>query len=367
MPNRLTKMVLVGTFLFCGTGATADTIRGTSAFGQSHPTAIYEYPEIDARLNEFTEGRWRLNDTPSGLVAPIEMSSALRDGVTDFGSLLIPYFPAEYKDSGLPSELSILGSNNLVFAAAVTEYIATCDDCQKEFVDGGQVFLGTNATPSYNILTTKPVRTAEDIKGLRIRTGAPLYARFVDYLGGEATQIPSSELFESLSQGVIDGTFSADHEIVANRLGDIVKYVTVVDEGVFNGAATATASNLLWQRMSEEDRAALARASQYGVVKGIFGFNEIAEQAKSIEGIEFIEMDETLTAAKNAFNSEHLQNAALLLSERGVADAQSKIARFSALIEKWEGLISPDMGYEEIAELRYQEIFSEMDLNKYGF
>lgn len=366
MKVNFLKLAFAGAISAACTVANADTIRATSGFGPSHPIAVHIYPRIDTKLREFTNDAWSLHDTPAGLVAPNEMSSALRDGVTEFGTLLMPYFPAEFPEAALPSELSIIGSNNLVISSAVTEYIVTCAQCQAEFVVNGQVYLGSDATPPYNLLTVNPVRSIEDFAGLRIRTGAPLYARLAAAMGGEATQIPSSELFESLSQGVIDGTFSANHEIIANRLGDVINYVTEIEEGVFNGAASATASNLLWERMSPDERAALARASQYGVVDGLFGFLADAALARDVEGITFIALDDTLMAAKTTYNEEHLANVAAVLTERGVTDAQAKVDRYIALVEKWEGLITPDMSAEDLAELRYAEIFSNLDLTTYG-
>lgn len=346
--------------------AGADTIRATSGFGPAHVLATAMYPEIDARLQEFTNGAWDLSDTPSGLVAPNEMSTALRDGVSEMGGLLLPYFPADYPESALPSEVSFLGSSNAVVSAAVTEYLATCAECQAEFNGNGQVYLASDATPAYNLLTMKPVRSTADLKGLRVRTGAPLYAAFIEQQGGIPVQMPSSELFESLSSGVIDGTFSANHEIVANRLGDVVKYVTEIEEGVFNGAATGTASALLWSRMSPEDRAALARATQYGIGQAMAVFHRDAEAARETAGLEFIPADDTLKAAKEAFNAEYLAGAAARLEERGVTDAQAKIDRYAALIEKWEGLITPDMTPEEMGQVRYDEIFGKLDMASYG-
>ncbi len=364
--RRLSPAALAAAIVVSAPLAQADTIRATSGFGPSHPIAMHIYPEISTRLEEFTGGEWDLRDTPAGLVAPNDMSSGLRDGVTEFGTLLMPYFPAEFPEAALPSELSILGSNNLVVSAAVTEYVATCAECQAEYTGGGKVYLGSDASPPYNLLTVTPVRSVSDMQGLRIRTGAPLYARLVDEMGGEATQISSSELFESLSQGVINGTFSGDHEIIANRLGDVIKYVTEMEEGMFNGAAPATAGSMLWMRMSPEERQALAKASQYGLVKGLYGFNEDAAKAREIDSIEFIPLDDTLLAAKESYNETHMAQAAEILTERGVTDAQAKIDRYTALIEKWEGLITPDMSYEDLAELRYEEIFAKIDLGSYG-
>lgn len=366
MTKRLAMSLISASCLATASVAAADAIRATSGFGPAHPIAKVIYPELDARLQEFTNGEWSLNDTPSGLVAPNEMSSALRDGVSEFGTLLMPYFPAEFPDAALPSELSILGNGNLVISSAVTEFIATCEPCQAEFAANGQVYLGTDATPPYNLLTVKPVRSTADLQGARIRTGAPLYASFIEGQGGAAVQLPSSELFESLSQGIIDGTFSADHEIIANRLGDVIDYVTEIELGVFNGAAVATASTLLWDRMDGDARAALARASQYGIAKGLIGFTEDAAAAREIEGIEFIPMDNSLQAAKDAFIEEHLAKAAEILEGRGVEDAQAKIDRYSALVEKWQGLITDGITPEELGELRYSEIFAKLDLAAYG-
>ena len=346
--------------------AGADTIRATSGFGPAHVLATDMYPEINTRLQEFTDGGWDLNDTPSGLVAPNEMSTSLRDGVSDMGALLLPYFPADYPESALPSELSFLGTSSSVVSAAVAEYVATCDDCQAEFVRNGQVYLGTDVTPVYNFLTVRPVRSAADMQGMRIRTGAPLYAAFVEKMGGIAVQMPSSELFEGLSSGVIDGTFSGNHEIVANRLGDVIDYVTEIEQGVFNGSASGTVSGLLWSRMSPEDRQALAQATQYGIAKANAGFDADVSEAREVEGVEFIPADESLKQAQDEFNTAYLENVAATLEGRGVTDAQTKADRYRELVEKWEGLITPEMTPEEIAQLRYDEIFAKLDMESYG-
>lgn len=366
MKISIVSLAAAGVMACALTSAQADVIRATSGFGPAHPIASYNYPALNAKLKELTGGAWELQDTPSGLIAPNEMSAGLRDGVTEFGALLMPYFPAEFPEAALPSELSILGRNNLVVSAAVTEYVATCADCQAEFAANGQVYLGSDATPPYNLLTIKPVRSTADLKGMRIRTGAPLYAAFVSELGGEAAQIPSSELFESLSQGVISGTFSGAHEIIANRLGDVIKFVTETEEGVFNGAASTTASRMLWDRMGPEERAALARASQYGIAAELDGFNADAAKAREVPGIEFIPMDATLAEAKAAYNAELLDKAEKVLTDRGVKDAKAKIDRYAALVEKWDGLIKDGMTPEDMAELRYNEIFAKIDLDAYG-
>ncbi|MBT9385054.1 C4-dicarboxylate TRAP transporter substrate-binding protein [Pseudooceanicola sp. CBS1P-1] len=367
MKTRIAATVLAcSVAALAAASAQADTIRATSGFGPNHAIAKDVYPAMFAKLSELTDGRWKGRDTPSGLVAPNEMSTGLRDGVTDFGPLLMPYFIADYPESAMMSELSMLGSSAQVVSAAVTEYVVTCAPCQAEFKRNGQVYLGSDATPLYDILSTKPVKTLEDMKGLKIRSGSPFYAAFIEKTGGAPVQMPSSELFESLSQGVIDATFSSPHEVIANRLGDVVDYVTEIEEGVFNGAATTTASKMLWDRMSAEDRGALATASQYGLVAGVDGFGKQIEEVRAEKLVTFIAPDQSLIDARDSFNAERLANAATILEGRGVTDAQAKIDRYKALIDKWEGLITPEMTPDELAALRTKEIWSKIDLASYG-
>lgn len=352
--------------LSLGSMAQAETIHATSGFGPDHPIAVSIYPELSARLAEFTNGAWDLQDTPSGSVAPSQMNAALREGATDFGALVLPYFTAEFAEASLPSELSVIGTNSLAISSATTEYLATCEECQAKFSESGQVFLGSDATPPYNLLMAKPIRSLADLRGVRIRTGAPLFAAFIAGQGGVVVQQPSTELPDSLGRGVVAGTFDGNQEIVASQLGGLVHYVTEIELGIYNGTAVATASRALWDRMTPKDRAALARASQYGIAKGIDEFHAQAEAARKVEGIEFIEMDESLKTAKWGFINEHLANAVRILESRGVTNAQAKAYRYVMLVGKWEGLISDSMTVEEVGQLRYDEIFGKLDMKTYG-
>lgn len=320
--------------------AQADTIRATSGLGPTHVLATEVYPTMFEKLGEFTGGAWDGNDTSSGLVALNEMNAGLRDGVTELGAVILPYFAADFPESTLPMELAVLGSDNRAVSAAVTEYVVTCAECMAEFIANGQIFLGMDTTTTYNFLSTKPIRTLADIQGLRIRTGGPIFARLVEALGAVPVQMPASELFEGLSQGVLDATFSSSADLINARLVDAVTSVSEVETGVFNGAAVVNASQLLWLRMTEEERSALARAAQYGIVVGLEGWRTNAAQGEEegeSKGIEFIAPDESLTAAIGTFVADHMATVAATLTERGVKDAEAKIERYRELLAKWKG------------------------------
>lgn len=349
--------------------AQADTIRATSGFGPSHVLATDVYPKLFEKLSEFTNGEWDGVDTSSGLLSAGEMNAGLRDGITEMGAMILPYFAADYPESTLPMELAVLGKDNRAIAAAVTEYIVNCPDCLAEFTTNGQIYLGMDSTTSYNFLSTKPIRTLEDVQGVRIRTGGPIFARLVESLGGVPVQMPASELFEGLSQGVLDATFSSTPDLINARLVDVATHVTEIETGVFNGAAVVNASTLLWTRMSEDERAALVRAAQYALSADASAWlrNEAAGKEQGVAmGIEFIAPDATLQAAIEGFTTEHLKTVADTLAERGVTDADAKVAKYQELVAKWETLVADVDSEEELAELRYREIWADVDLSTFG-
>ena len=79
-----------------------------------------------------------------------------------------------------------------------------------------------------NVHTTKkPIRTADDMKGLRIRFSSPTIKDFVAALGGTAVGVQPNEQLEQLQKGTLDGTFiDYGGAGVAFKMGGTLKYST---------------------------------------------------------------------------------------------------------------------------------------------
>lgn len=347
----------------------AKTIRAVSGFGPAHVLATTAYPKMSEKLQEFTDGKWKIRDTPSGLLSIGEMNEGLKNGVTEMGTIIMPYFAADYSESSLVAELSIVGTDNRAISSAVTEYISTCKECLDEFKANGQIYTGGDATVTYELLTTKPVRNSQDLEGMRIRTAGSVFTRFVSEMGGVAVQMPSSELFEGLSSGVLAGTYSSAPDLKNARLYDVVKYVTNIHQGVFNASAFPSVSTRLWGKMSEKERHALVHAAQYAQVAGIYGWRSTLEEATKEgkkAGIKFIEPDASLKAKAEQFKKDHLATVAKTLEDRGVKNAQVKVDRYIALVDKWHKLVADVTTQDELAELRYREIWAKRNLDQYA-
>lgn len=156
------------------------------------------------------------------------------------GSLLTG--PAMYK--GLESGIADIGYSNVFYTAGrmpVTEFgglpfgyssawVAThvLNDFYfkvkpKEW-DNVQLLFLNGSCPNI-FISTKPIRTLEDLKGLSLR--APGVAgEIVSALGGTPSPLPMAETYEAISKGAIQGGLLDIESLKTWRFADVVKYTT---------------------------------------------------------------------------------------------------------------------------------------------
>jgi TRAP-type C4-dicarboxylate transport system substrate-binding protein len=79
-------------------------------------------------------------------------------------------------------------------------------------------------TPSM-LMTVKPVRKLEDMRGLTIRAPAIL-GEVIKSLGGTPAPTPVMETYDAIAKGVIQGAFVGGGEARNLRFGEVVKYIT---------------------------------------------------------------------------------------------------------------------------------------------
>ncbi|MCB1398187.1 MAG: C4-dicarboxylate TRAP transporter substrate-binding protein, partial [Rhodobacteraceae bacterium] len=311
-----------------------------------------------------------LKETPPGI----------RDGVADMGYVLMPYFPAEYSEANLAADLSMLSTSGvrgadpaLAMAGALTEYaMLHCPDCQAQFGRENQVYLGSASTPDYVLLCTAPATDVADLKGKKFRAGAANWGRWAEYFGGTKVSIPGNEIYEAMSQGVVDCTMISAPELTNLQLIDVTKAITVnVPGGVFAGSGAANMNKDSWAGLSEGQRGFLLRAAADNVAEITIRYNNSAKTAlekSKAEGIAISEPTEALVAASAAFVEGDLKVIAKQFADTyGVRDVDAKITVIRGLVEKWKqrakGLEQDPAGF---GQALWDEVFSKVDPATYG-
>lgn len=92
---------------------------------------------------------------------------------------------------------------------------------------------GMPTTFEYLWTVDRPILTPADARGLRIRVAGQIEGETVKALGGAPVFMGSSEVFEALERGTIDGMMSYVGTVVSRDLQEIIRYGTVAHFGAY--------------------------------------------------------------------------------------------------------------------------------------
>jgi len=370
--TRLAGLTIAVSLVAFSAAAQDRLLRVAPAAPPAHPANGVLYTNFMKYLPEESGGR--LGGTLIGpeVVNLVQMKDALQSQIAEVGNLLPLFFPADLPNMALAGELSLTSANSQAAAAAMTEWVVTCVPCQAEMRNFGVVYLGSGASDGYEILSTKPVRTADDLKGLRLRSGGAPWARFAENFGAVPAQIQVNDQFEAMSQGVIDGSMASIADLISFRLVELVKHVTFMPMGLYQSTSNFATANAAWDSLSVDDRAAMVRAANRANADFTNRWGHEmpgeAEAAARAAGIEIIEADPSLVEAVRAFAATEYDTAARIAQERfGFTDAADRVARFRELYSKWEAVATEvNNDPAAMAERVYAEVWSKVDLATYG-
>ena len=174
------------------------------------------------RLADLSEGRLTVTEYMGGALgsSPRGYYSMLLDGVADVVATLPGYTSATFP------------------MTALSVYPGVCDsalDCTEALQRARPVLEGEyrakvlaiwSATPPVLVTRDRPVRTLEDLQGLKLRVSSRLEMPFVEALGASPVMQPISEVQQNLHNGVIDGVVMTAGGILPYQLQEAAAYVT---------------------------------------------------------------------------------------------------------------------------------------------
>jgi TRAP-type C4-dicarboxylate transport system substrate-binding protein len=182
-------------------------------------------------VEERTKGAVKFNVYYSNALAPIpQMFDSTVSGVADISEGLAYATPGRFplSEAVMIPELGL--RTGLSCSKALWELYKTMPEVAAEYK--GVKMLWLHATAPVQLITRrKPVRTLEDLKGLKIGVSGAIGVKFAKALGFTSTATSPADLYLALEKGVIDGTARPVELLVSRRLGEVTKYVTEIDLG----------------------------------------------------------------------------------------------------------------------------------------
>jgi len=169
----------------------------------------------------------------------------------------------------------------------------------------------------------KPVRTVEDMKGLKLRTSAA-WAEIAPMLGASTVILPGSEVFSALERKVVDAIEWGGPGInLSEGFHKIAKYVMTPGLHQPSGAHECMFNKNVWAKIGDKDKALLELAGRMTMLDTYLAYVksdvDAYAQIKANPNVEMIRVDQSLIdatlkasnewAAKQAATNEWFKKA----------------------------------------------------------
>ena len=182
-------------------------------------------------VEERTKGAVKINIFYSSTLAPpAEMFDSTASGVIDISESYTFGNPGRFPitETLMLPELGF--KTSLSCSNALWHLYKTLPEMKKEYA--GVKMLWLHVTPGARLMTKKkPIRSIEDLKGLKISVSGATAVKNAKALGFTPVTMSTADIYEAQEKGVIDGFVRPVELLVSRKLSEVTKYVTDVDLG----------------------------------------------------------------------------------------------------------------------------------------
>jgi TRAP-type C4-dicarboxylate transport system substrate-binding protein len=201
-----------------------------------------------------TGGKVKINTFPGGtLLGAKEMMDGVIAGQADIGCLCMAYQPGRFvitNATSLPLGIPDALTGSRVLWEMYQKY-------QPEAFSKVKVLTMFTTAPA-NLMSKKPVRNLDDIKGLDLRASGGA-AQILKAWGANQVGMPMSATPEALQKGVVQGLFSSLEVMKDLKFAELCHYVTMTDTVIYPFAVVMNMDS--WKALPDEVKAAMETLS----------------------------------------------------------------------------------------------------------
>jgi tripartite ATP-independent transporter DctP family solute receptor len=293
--------LLAGVLIASGCGAKRDIkiiklAHGLDPQHSVHKGMVY----LGQKLAEKSGGTMRVDVYPSGQLGSerecLELVQLGGLAMTKVSASVLEGFAPEFKVFGLPYLFRDDVHKNTVLDGPIGKEILAAS--VPKFMRG----LCYYDSGSRSFYTKRPVRTPDDLKGLKIRVQeSPMAFALIRAFGASATPISFGELYTSLQQGVVDGAENNPPSFHLARHYEVCKYYSL-DEHT-SVPDVVIISTHFWNSLTPQQQKWMQEAADESAVHQRALWQEsTATSLAAVEkaGVEIIRPDKALFAARVA-------------------------------------------------------------------
>ncbi len=372
MKRSYLALVSAALVLSSGSMAAAESYNANHFFAERHSLVRGPYVEFADAVREASNGEIDFQVFSGGsLLPPAASLQGVRDGVAHVSYHAGTYTPSELPIENLIGNMAFYNTDSMVMAFASTEFSMTNEAALEEWRNNGVVFGGGYSTTEYNMLCNVPIRTLEDVQGMRLRMAGGAWSRFAEHIGAIPVSIPSSEMYTGLDTGSLDCAVTPVDAIESFSLKDVVTDMNTLPIGNYYAGFLWGYNKAFWEDLRPDQRRILFDQMAYFMVKGITEFAgdaQAALESEAASNIAVYEPDEALQQALVEFVASDEANLIANAEERGVADPAAVLDDFKRIVDRWDALLQgvDRTDLEALTTLVRTEIYDRLDAETYG-
>lgn len=221
-----------------------------------HPIVVNAIKPWAKEIEQVTEGRVSVRVLGKPLGSPPAHFDMAKDGVADITYGLHSFSQDNRFTKSEIGQFSFLGDDAIATSKAF--YTVYSEDLGAVSDHQGTKLLGLFVHgPGLLHNNKRRIDTPEDFSGLKIRVPGGYIANLTEELGATPLFMSSTEVYEKLSRGVIDGAAFTYEALTAFKLTDYIKYSMKVPGGIYNTSWFLVMNEGQWNSISAEDQAAI--------------------------------------------------------------------------------------------------------------
>jgi TRAP-type C4-dicarboxylate transport system substrate-binding protein len=252
-----TASALALAFGATGTAAWAQTELVLSSWlPPRHPIVVNAIEPWAEQVEEVTEGRVSVRVLGKPLGPPPAHFDMAQDGVADITYGLHSFTQDDRFQRSRVGQFSFLGDDAVATSRAF--WTVYTEDLDAQMEHEGTKLLGLFVHgPGLFHNNVRKIEAPADFEGLKIRVPGGYIADLVEDLGATPLFMSSTEVYEKLSRGVIDGVTFTYEALTAFNLTEDLQYSMTVPGGIYNTTWFLVMNDDTWEQIDAADQEAI--------------------------------------------------------------------------------------------------------------
>jgi TRAP-type transport system periplasmic protein len=192
----------------------------------------YFIPEVDKRIKEAKIDvviDWK-EAYAGSLLKPYQMLDGIKDGLADIGFVPTIFFPDKLPLENITLVAPFLTTDIVLLSRVMNKLHDTVPAFTQQYDKFNVIRLGGTGADSFELLTTFPVKTVEDVKGRKIGTAGAALA-WLRGTGATPVQSNMMEYYNSTKNGVFEGFIVFPSAFPAMKYPEAAPYIAKVGFG----------------------------------------------------------------------------------------------------------------------------------------